>query len=319
MEPLDTSLRASAQNLNKLALPEFARFLRQSGHPRRLIELARDEDLADPMHDWTGELMFSRGERRRVRMRARDAGIVAGIEFLPDLIECFAERATIEWESQVADAQTIEPGTVLAEFVGDARAIVRLERTMLNLISRMSGIASRTRSFVALVEGTKAAICDTRKTTPGLRAFEKYAVRCGGGTTPRMGLFDAVLIKDNHLAGVEHEDIASRIKDGLDRIRRDGASLSFVQVEVDTLDQLARVLDIEPGVVDIVLLDNMRTGELAKAVSMRDHQAMGVLLEASGGVSESSVVEIARTGVDRISIGSLTHQAQSLDIGLDAV
>ncbi len=317
MERADT--HAKQQDLNTLTLPEFANFLRQSGYTGRLIDLARDEDLGEPTHDWTGELMFAPDDRSSVLMRSRETGIVAGLAFLNDLVDAFDGIGEIRWTAKVNDGDRVEPGTVLAEFSGNARALVALERTMLNLISRLSGIAARTNLFVQLVESTNTKICDTRKTTPGLRAFEKYAVRCGGGTTHRMGLYDAVLIKDNHLAGIEGKDLATKIESVAHKIDKEGTKLWFVQVEVDTLDQFKEVLRAKAGVVEIVLLDNMTTQQLSQAVKLRDESGSGILLEASGGVSHDTVAQIARTGVDRISIGGLTHQAQSLDIGLDSV
>ncbi len=316
MEP--TPARATPPDLNDLTLAGFAQSLRDTGLPRRLLELARDEDLGNPGRDWTGELMFGPGERRSVRLRSRDTGIAAGLAFMPDLIEVFSRPEEVEHRLHLRDGEPIEPGAVLADLRGDARALVRLERTMLNLLARMSGIATRTDRFVGLVEGTGAKICDTRKTTPGLRAFEKYAVRCGRGNTHRMGLFDAVLVKDNHLAGMNPDEIATALTDVAYTLRERGARLWFVQVEVDSLDQLRSVLGAPGGVVDLVLLDNMDPDRLARAVAMRDASDSPVLLEASGGIDEGTVADIARTGVDRISIGGLTHRAVSLDLGLDA-
>lgn len=310
--------RSHKTDLNALSLNEFASALRRSGYPRRLIELARDEDLGDPMHDWTGEMMFDEHDTRRVQMRSRQDGIVSGIEFIKDLMEVFDPDRMIQWSACVQDGQFMTKGTVLAQFSGNARVIVKLERTMLNLISRMCGIATLTRSFVDLAHGTSAKVCDTRKTTPGLRSFEKYAVRSGGGTTHRMGLYDAMLIKDNHLSNIKDQDLATRIGSVSYKVHKESTHLWFVQVEVDTLDQLEEVLKVEAGAVDIVLLDNMSIDQLARAVHMRNTSGSGCLLESSGGVSLSTASNIARTGVDRISIGALTHQAQSLDIGLDA-
>ncbi len=301
-----------------MTLPELADFLRQSGHLRRLIQLAYDEDLGDPPCDWTGRVMLAPDEHQQVQMRTRTGGVISGVTFLQDLMEVFDPSGQIRWDAKVVDGQSIVPGTVLAEFSGNARTILALERTMLNLIARLSGIATRTAEFVALVQGTQAKICDTRKTTPGLRAFEKYAVRCGGGTTHRMGLYDAVLMKDNHFAQTNLQDFATRIRGAAYMAQSEGARVWFVQVEVDTLEELEQVLDIAPGVVDIVLLDNMTPAQLAQAVRLRDERGSCVLLEASGGVSETTCRAIAQSGVDRISIGGLTHQAQSLDIGLDA-
>ena len=317
MEQVDTT------DLNTLSLVDFAAYLRRNGHTRRLIELARVEDLGNPAHDWTGELMFGPEDQRRVQLRTRDSGVLAGITFLDDLIEVFDPGGTVGCTPMMHDGDALVPGDVLAEIQGNARTIVAMERTMLNLIARMSGIATRTNAFVSLVDGTHAKVCDTRKTTPGLRAFEKFAVRCGGGTTHRMGLYDAVLIKDNHLAGVAGDEIPSKIESIVDRVQSQGTALWFIQIEVDTLDQLEQVLRTKPGTVDIVLLDNMSIEQLARAVQQRDASkssgGTGPMLEASGGVSDKTVGAIAQTGVDRISIGGLTHQAQSLDIGLDII
>ncbi len=309
----DPSLDPNADSLDA-----FAQRLRETGLVRRLLELARDEDLGVPAHDWTGELMFSPHTERSVSLRARDGGVASGLVFLPDLIGVFAEPGEIECEVMFRDGDRIERGTTLATLTGNARAIVRLERPMLNLISRMCGIATLTARYVQIVKGTHAKICDTRKTTPGLRVFEKYAVRCGGGYTHRMGLHDALLIKDNHLAGMSPQEIATTLTSLAYTIHEHDARLWFVQVEVDSLEQFARVLEVPVGVVDMVLLDNMTPRQLGEAVRLRDESGSGVLLEASGGVSLESVYGIARSGVDRISIGSLTHQARSLDLGLDA-
>jgi len=309
---------ASLRDFNAMSLPDFASNLRETGFPRRLLELARDEDLGYPAHDWTGELMFTPDDQRKVVMRSRSQGIVAGTQFLQDLVEVFDAKNQIEWESNILDGEKIEPGTELARFSGNARVIVKLERTMLNLISRLSGIATLTNEYVSLVGSSKARVCDTRKTTPGLRVFEKYAVRCGGGTTHRMGLNDAVLIKDNHVAGIGANEFASRLQTVAKRVRDEAVNLWFVQVEVDSLDQLKSSLSTDPGTVDIILLDNMSIDELKEAVQLRDKSGLPVLLEASGGISKSTISNVAYSGVDRISIGALTHQAQSLDIGLDA-
>ena len=308
---------ASKRDLNALTLPEFGSFLRDTGYPRRLLELASDEDLGYPPHDWTGELMFAQDDQREVVMRSRSDGIVAGIEFIGDLLEVFDQGNQIEWNPIACDGQCIESGDDLAKFSGNARALVRLERPMLNLIARMSGIATLTNVYVRLVDSSKTKVCDTRKTTPGLRAFEKYAVRCGGGTTHRMGLNDAVLIKDNHLAGLNAEQLANKIEAVAQRARDEGLSLWFVQVEVDTIEQLDSVLSTKPGMVDIILLDNMTPETLRRCVRLRDESGLPVLLEASGGITKATIAEVGSTGVDRISIGALTHQAQSLDIGLD--
>lgn len=303
---------------NDLSLNDFAQQLRRGGLVDRLINLARDEDMGVPAHDWTGELMFSPGATREVHLRARQEGIASGLAFLPDLIAVFSANNDIEFETHINDGDEIHPGTILAILRGNARELVALERTMLNLISRMCGIATLTREYVCQVQGTSARICDTRKTTPGMRVFEKYAVRCGGGSTHRLGLHDAVLIKDNHIAGLTPEEIATRVGDLAYTLTDTNTALWFVQIEVDSLDQLRGVLRVPSGVLDIVLLDNMPPEMLKEAVRMRDESKSKLLLEASGGVTLGSLQSIAMSGVDRVSIGALTHQAQSIDLGLDA-
>jgi nicotinate-nucleotide pyrophosphorylase (carboxylating) len=307
-------------DLNALSLHELsARFL-ENGSIRQLLILARDEDLGNPMRDVTAELMFDKRDERSVRMTMRERGVAAGLAFVDEIVDVFTStRETVEVAMRAHDGQTVESGDVLLEMSGNARAIVRIERTMLNLVSRMSGIATRTKEYVDLVDGTNATICDTRKTTPGHRLIEKYAVRCGGGTTHRIGLFDAVLIKDNHIAGLSDDELGAKLERAAERARDGGNELWFVQVEVDRLPQLERVLALRSGLIDMVLLDNMGPDMLRDAVAMRDDARSSILLEASGGVNEATVRPIAESGVDRISIGGLTHQAVSLDIGLDAI
>jgi nicotinate-nucleotide pyrophosphorylase (carboxylating) len=187
---------------------------------------------------------------------------------------------------------------------------------MLNLLGKMCGVASMTARFVEQVRGTRAAILDTRKTTPGLRAFEKYAVRCGGGRSHRLGLSDAVLIKDNHLAHLDTGSLRNVITAAA-REAKERHDALFVEVEVDTMDQFAELLRVPDGLVDIALLDNMSLDQLRRGVKLRDAESPGLLLEASGGVGLDTVRGIAETGVDRISVGGLTRSAVSIDLGLD--
>lgn len=305
---------------NAVPLPELAGAVSRTGQTRRLLELARDEDLGLPPRDLTGELAFDRSDRRRVRLAARSPGVAAGLAFIPEVVSVFAEEGEpIALTSLRNDAEPVRPGDALAELEGSARAIVRIERTLLNLVARLSGVASRTATFVRAVDGTGARVCDTRKTTPGMRLLEKYAVRCGGGLCHRLGLYDAVLIKDNHIAGVDPADLSAMLARVAARAKSAGGVLRFVQAEVDTLDQLDRVLGLPNGLIDMVLLDNMAPDALREAVARRDRLAPSLILEASGGVTIDTVRAVAETGVDRISVGGLTHQAVSLDLGLDAV
>lgn len=298
------------------SLPEFASFLRSNGQIQRLLQIAYDEDLGPDAHDWTGELMFTSDQSSSANLSLREPATIAGLAFVSDILELFVrDGESIVWQPAVQDGEQLEAGTPLGTLSGSSIALVRLERTLLNLVSRLSGIATRTRNFVNLAQGTNASICDTRKTTPGLRAVEKYAVRCGGGISHRMGLYDALLVKDNHLAGLDESAFKDRVTVASSKAR--AQHLSFVQVEVDTLTQFKWILALDQGVCDIVLLDNMPPEILTQAVALRDASNPSLLLEASGGISESTLPSFAQTGIDRISIGGLTHQAVSVDIGLD--
>jgi nicotinate-nucleotide pyrophosphorylase (carboxylating) len=216
------------------------------------------------------------------------------------------------WKAFVDDGDSVACGTAIARAAGSMRSLLGMERVALNFLQRLSGIATLTARFVSGVAGTKAVILDTRKTTPGWRPLEKYAVRCGGGRNHRAGLYDSVLIKDNHLAWLAHtgDPIGAAVK----AARAHAAAGTLIEVEVDSLAQLDRALECHP---DIVLLDNFDTAALAEAVHRRDIGSPGVLLEASGGVTLANVTAWAETGIDRISVGALTHSAPALDIGLD--
>jgi nicotinate-nucleotide pyrophosphorylase (carboxylating) len=228
--------------------------------------------------------------------------------------------AKIEWQLRAADGDQIAAGGCLAEIAGSARDMLTCERPLLNLIGRLCGIATLTREYVRRVEGTAAHIYDTRKTTLGWRRLEKYAVHCGGGRNHRTGLFDAILIKDNHLALSAEKNLspAGAVQSARNFLAQLDAQYvtkdMLVEVEIDSLDQLDAVLVARP---DIVLLDNMLPEKLQAAVARRNELAPNIELEASGGVSLETVREVALCGVERISVGGLTHAARSLDIGLD--
>lgn len=287
---------------------------------RSLIQLAIREDL-DRLYDWTTVSLVPEEAQGRASVVARASGIVAGLPAAElALHECDPK---IQWEAKLVDGAPVEPGDVIATIAGSARSLLTAERTMLNLLGRLCGIATLTRQYVDKVAETSAKIYDTRKTTLGWRRLEKYAVRLGGGHNHRTGLFDAVLIKDNHLAWFTQSqggtntalaDAVARARTFLSKMMPGAEQSVIVEIEVDTLDQLEAVLPAKP---DIVLLDNMTPGELSQAVSMRDQQSPSVQLEASGGVNLQTIPAIARSGVERISVGALTHGATSLDIGLD--
>ena len=234
---------------------------------------------------------------------ARKPGVVAGIAIAASAFHYLDPAMSVI--AKVADGIRVTAGTPLAELSGNARAMLTAERIALNFLGRMSGIATLTRTFADAVDGTNAHIIDTRKTTPGLRAFEKYAVRSGGGINHRVGLFDAVLIKDNHIA------LAGGVAPAIAAAKQRAGHMVKIEVEVDTLDQLDEVLAHK---VDAVLLDNMPPATLAEAVKRTNGR---LITEASGGVNLETVRAIAESGVDLISIGALTHSATVLDIGLD--
>lgn len=300
-------------DLNELPLDRLFATLVDRDRLDRLVALALEEDLGT-VGDVTTEAIVPPTAVASAAIVARAAGTVAGLRVLEAILENRGRGLT--WRVPRADGDEVRKGDVVLELSGPLAAILPLERTLLNILSRLSGVASRTREFVALVSGTKARVCDTRKTTPGWRELEKYAVRCGGGWLHRIGLHDAMLAKDNHLAAIPPDELAAAIAAAAASARR-RHPLRFVEVEVESLDQLDRLLGLPPGVIDMVLLDNMDNGMLAEAVRRRDARRPGLLLEASGGVRLDTIRAIAATGVDRISVGSITHGAISLDFALD--
>lgn len=316
--PAMSQATLNTADLNALPLPELYRTLAETGLIRRLFELARDEDLGAGglAGDETSRAIIDEDRVLSAQLVIRGAGVVAGLAAIEDLIGVVAPDVVFEPARE--DGSHVHPRDVLGAVRGPARQVLALERPMLNLVGRLSGIASRAHRFVQQVERTNARVLDTRKTTPGLRVLEKYATRCGGADLHRLGLYDAVLIKDNHLGGIAEGDLASRVAEAAERARAaapDG--LRFVQVEVDTLDQFKALLALDPGVIDIVLLDNMEPALLRDAVKLRLDARSPLLLEASGGIGLETIRVVAETGVDRISVGSLTHGAVSLDVGLD--
>jgi nicotinate-nucleotide pyrophosphorylase (carboxylating) len=297
------------------ALDHFAREMRETGLVRRLLELARDEDLG-LAGDITSLATVPAHAQGRVALNAREPAILAGLAFAPDVLELFAPHCL--FRPLARDGDRLTAGQAVASLAGPLRQLLAAERTLLNLVCRLSGIATRTAEFIAAMGDAKAQLCDTRKTTPGLRVLEKYAVRCGGGQSHRLGLHDAILIKDNHIASVTLDRLASVVAEAA-ASARGRFSPKFIQVEVDHLDQLDRLLTLPKGTIDIVLLDNMPPEMLREAVRRRDEHRPGLLLEASGGVTLRTIAAIAATGVDRVSVGSLTHGATSIDFGLDAL
>jgi len=271
---------------------------------RNLIALALAEDIGTG--DLTAESVVPESATASGTMLLKQPGVISGIEIVAAVFATV--DPAIRWTPQATNGTHYTDRTPLGEVTGPARSILTAERTALNFLQRLSGIATATATYAAAVAGTSAVVVDTRKTTPGMRVLEKAAVRHGGGANHRMGLFDGVLIKDNHIAAMGGDA-------AIGQIVRQARSLVphtvRIEIEVATLDQLA--LALQAG-ADIIMLDNMDPDTMREAVRITDGRA---ILEASGGITLATIGEIARTGVDLISVGALTHSSPSLDISLD--
>ena len=276
-----------------------------------IVRMALAEDLGRA-GDVTAQAWIPEGARMRARFAARNPGVLAGIDCIRLTVLEMDPDASVDLRMKDGDA--FETGAVLAEVEADARAFLSAERTALNLLGRMCGVATLTRTYVEAVAGTGARIADTRKTTPGLRALEKHAVRCGGGVNHRFGLDDAILIKDNHVV------VCGGVVEAVKAARAQAGHLMKIELEVDGLGQFDQALAMvaDGAGPDVIMLDNFDLADLAEAVKRRLDSGCRVVLEASGGVNLTTVRGIAETGVDVISVGALTHSAPVLDIGLDA-
>lgn len=274
-----------------------------------VVRLALAEDLGRA-GDVTAMACIPENARMKAAFAARKPGVLAGIDCVRLTVLAMDPKASVDL--RLRDGDAFDAGAVLAVVEADARAFLSAERTALNLVGRLSGVATLTRTYVEAVAGTKARIADTRKTTPGLRALEKHAVACGGGINHRFGLDDAILIKDNHVA------VCGGVAEAVLRAKTVAPHLMKVEVEVDGLDQLDAVLALidEGAAPDVIMLDNFSLDDLRAAVARVGGR---IVLEASGGVDLTTVRGIAETGVDVISVGALTHSAPVLDIGLDAL
>lgn len=277
---------------------------------RRVIARALDEDFSDGP-DVTTNSTVPADHTSRARFVSRADGCLSGVPVACAVMEMVASPETVTIESTMVDGSSVRPGDVVISATGPTRSLLTAERTALNLLGHLSGIASLTQRWTQELAGTKAKVRDTRKTLPGLRALQKYAVRCGGGVNHRMSLGDAALVKDNHVVA------AGGVAEAFARVKRASPSIP-VEVEVDTLEQLESAL---AAGADLVLLDNMSPATMREAVALaarhRESTGRSVILEASGGLSLAVAREIAETGVDYLSVGGLTHSVSVLDIGLD--
>lgn len=272
---------------------------------RRLVELALEEDVG--RGDVTSDLLVPSDVNAKAVLRSRGQGVIAGLDVAAMVFE--VTYAQVHFAALIEDGAAVVPGQELGVVSGPARGVLRGERVALNFLQRLSGIATLTSRYVEAVRGTRARIVDTRKTTPGLRSLEKYAVRAGGGFNHRRDLSDAMLIKDNHLAVIGALGLS--LSEAIKQARESAPHTLKIEIEVDRFDQIPEAL---AAGADIIMLDNMSIEDLRSAVAMIDRRAV---TEASGGVNLGTIAEIAATGVDVISVGALTHSAPALDIGLD--
>lgn len=286
---------------------------------RQLIRMTMAEDL-QRQQDWTTVSLVPHTARAAAQVVCREPGTIAGLQVGYVVID--EMQADVDWSQLAQDGDQVRPGQAVAKISGSVRDLLVAERTILNFIGQLSGVATATAALVARTAATAAQVCDTRKTLPGWRRLQKYAVRCGGGINHRLGLYDAVLIKDNHIAfGNQAVETPFDVADAITMARRFVQTSTpnpdmIIEIEVDSLEQLKRALPARP---DIVLLDNMSTDMLNQAVKLRNDGFQGVALEASGGVRLETIQAIAETGVDRISVGALTHSSPNFDVGLDWV
>lgn len=269
---------------------------------QRVVDMALDEDA--PFGDLTSQTLVPESAVARADLVAREPGVFAGAEVFE--VAMTTLDATVKVTLEASDGDRFDSGAVLARVEGPARAVLQAERVALNLVQRMTGIATLTATYVEAVAGTQARVVDTRKTTPGLRALERHAVRCGGGHNHRYSLSDAVMAKDNHLAVIP--DITAALR----QARADLSHTTHIEVEVDRLEQLDAVL--ESGAAGTIMLDNFSLDDLRAGVAQIAGRA---IVEASGGITLDTIGEVARTGVDVISVGALTHSVRALDLGLD--
>jgi nicotinate-nucleotide pyrophosphorylase (carboxylating) len=284
-----------------------------------IIQLARREDLRDD--DVTSRLLIPEETIGVGTLLQKDVGVTCGLPLVEIICRVYDERLRIEaipgfhldiLEGRFSDARTLP----LLRIRGPMRSLLSAERVVLNFLQHLSGVATQTYRFVQRIKGTEVKICDTRKTIPGLRVLEKYAVRCGGGHNHRMGLFDGLLIKDNHISGVPPKELTAELSRAIAKSRGEDPD-RFIEIEVESLEQLREILNVEGEFV--ILLDNMDCPRMKTAVELRDRAGKKgkILLEASGGVTLETLRPIALTGVDRISVGAITHSAPALDISMD--
>lgn len=277
-----------------------------SSRLRTFLKGCLEEDL-DGRGDITTDMLFSSNDTVKGKYTVKDSGVIAGLDIVKQLFDTL--NPSIEFVSSVSDGRSVCADDTAATVQGPVKDLLACERLSLNILQRLSGIATRVRKYVRAVEGTGAIIMDTRKTTPGMRELEKYAVRAGGGTNHRMGLFDQVLVKDTHLGYLSRKGEALSVS----RLRQKAGKDMIIEIEARNMEQVRTILSEQAP--DILMLDNMTPGRIAEAVDYIRKKAPGTTIEASGGISFETVRAVAQTGVDRISVGEITHSVTALDIG----
>ena len=295
--------------IHPMAAPTVAEILRAGldiDAIERVIRTALTEDLADGF-DVTSAATVDLDLVSTATFGARARGVIAGLPVAAAVVEMVCGPAASEFEQLVVDGTLVEPGADIARVTAPTQLLLTAERTALNLLCHLSGVATLTRRWVDALDGTGTQVRDTRKTTPGLRSLEKYAVRCGGGINHRMGLHDMALVKDNHVAA------AGGVAEAFERVRALGTSIR-VEIEVDSIDGLRTAIDAG---ADEILIDNFSTELMREAVAVRDEMDPSVVIEASGGLTVETARAVGETGVDYVAVGELTHSARVLDIGLD--
>ena len=273
---------------------------------RTIVQLALAEDLGEG--DITSDNLIPLNSLSKARLLAKSDGVICGVDVAREVFQTLNPKVT--FHASIKDGDTVSRGEIIADIAGSTRALLSGERVAINLLSFMSGIATQTRTFVNKIKPYQSDILDTRKTTPLLRQLERYAVRTGGGVNHRFNLNHMAMIKDNHLVACKGQALTDVINNLKEKIK------TKVVVEVDTLDQLKEILHSK---ADIILLDNMTPGQMTRAVHLRDQEKSHVLLEASGGITLKNIKRCAATGVDRISVGALTHSRQVLDISMEFI
>lgn len=318
MEGHDTLLGMSPvpteTDLNALTLDELFKVLVDGRVINHLLDVAVWEDLGEA-GDITTKSIIEPKRSAQASIVARSPGVISGLPLVPHILKRFGISAEA-FSSAASDGKRCNDDEVIGVIDAPLAKILTVERTLLNVLGHLSGVTTMARRFVDAVAELDVQICETRKTTPGLRHLQKYAARCGGVTLHRIGLYDAALYKDNHLAHIRTEALGAQLTEAVMRLREQH-DVRFIEIEVDTLEQFEQVIAMQRGMIDFVLLDNMPLEQMREAVALRNEHGSAIRLEASGRITLDRIRAVAESGVERISVGAMTHSPPVLDLGLD--